>query len=309
MKKQLTYKVISAILTVALCMANIALARAAEDETEPGAFYAFNKDLHDSWMGENEMFDFVVYDDIYEAMALKTYNLGWAGRFGGVAIKGVDLDITVSPDKNRYIVISVMPDEICTENAFDLLKVIYYKTESEEVLFGTSKNNALEAIHGASSEDFTKIIVDLAWEEEFSLGTLRLDMFSSALEKASSDADGADCGMLYINYIAFFDTLEAAESFKYPAETENTQKPSEEPEETAPQQGSTDGGHSELPVATDNTGLENGQTPTGSLTNSPDPTGKTDDNTGSGLILPIVICVVIVLAAAAVIIFIFKKKK
>lgn len=281
-------------------------AESGENAAEPGAFYAFDQDLDDKWIGENEVLDSVLYDPAYEAMALRTYNMGWANRFGGVAIKGIELGLPVSPTRNRFMVISLIPDEICAENAFDNLMLIYYKTGSETVYYGTGEGSvdpkALAGIHGASTDDFTQVIVDLAWEEEFSLDTLRLDMFSSSLGVASSDADGAFCGNLYIRYIAFFDTREAAESFRYPPEEQGDPGESGEsasPGETTP--ASETGKPEETPPAP-----ETGK-PDAPVTEAPEP-GKQDSPGGARIALLIGLCAVVAAGAVAVIVWIVKKK-
>lgn len=198
---------------------------------EPGAFWSFEASAGDVWVGENATLDSFVYDETQQAAALTTYNMGWAGRFGGAAIKG-NVGLAVSAEKNRYLVISVKTDADSARNAYDNLSVIYYKNgDAATANWATTPKDAAAGIHGASSENFTKIILDLGWAEAFTLDTLRLDIMSSSLSVAASGTDGAGCGKLYINYLAFFDTREAAEAFLYPAppaeENPGEQKPGE----------------------------------------------------------------------------------
>lgn len=67
------------------------------------------------------------------------------------------------------------------------------------------------------------------------LETLRLDIMSSSIDAASSSVDGAPCGILYINYIALFDTKGEAEEFVYPAPpATDDQTPDNDPSSTTP---------------------------------------------------------------------------
>lgn len=213
----------------------VGLGTVASYAEQPEAFWSFEAAVGDTWKGENATLDVFEYQDEEKAAALTTYNMGWAGRFGGAAIKGERLNVKVSPEKNRYAVISIKTDGTSGENAYDALTVIYWKSGDGNPYWTTTPKDAAAAIHGASSDGYTKIIIDLAWTEEFLLETLRLDIMSSSIDAASSSVDGAPCGILYINYIALFDTKGEAEEFVYPAPpATDDQTPDNDPSSTTP---------------------------------------------------------------------------
>lgn len=294
------------VIIMALTMLAGFMSVNAENAALPENFYIMDEQ-QTAWVGENDILDYVKYTHLYEVFELHLYNAEWAGRYGGVSMKGVGLDIECSPAKNRYIVLSVMPDEISVDNHYDNLKVIYYKKDDPTVNWGNTAKDTLGILHNASIDDYTKVILDLGWEEEFILDTLRLDMFSSSYDKSADQNDSANCGYWYMNYIAFFDTLEDAQNFTY-GESEATKPPVNTPETPAPSDATPDASDiTEAPSATSSAteSIHATQKPAAS---TPDTvTGKAND--GKSPVVAIIIAAVVVVAAAAAIVLLLKGKK
>lgn len=148
--------------------------------------------------------------------------------FGGVAIQGNDLGLAFSESKNRFVKIMAKVDEIGTENAFDKLTLIYWLKDDAAVNYGSVKPNTLSALHG--SEGYITITFDLGWTntEEKIIDKFRMDMFTSSMSNAASSGDGWNCGIMWIKYIAFFDTKEEADSYEMALPTEVPATPTPE---------------------------------------------------------------------------------
>ena len=188
------------------------------------------------WVGENESLDHFAYNEVEEAYKGKLYNLGWAGRFGGISIQGNELKLPATSTQNRFLKMMVQVDEVGRENAFDNLSVYYWleddpKDPDHARSIGLPKNS-LSDIKG--SKGYITITLDLGWtnEEEMTVDSFRLDMFSSSLQKASNSTDGAHCGDIYVKYIGFFDTQEAADNYEMVIPTNAPETPTPEPKET-----------------------------------------------------------------------------
>lgn len=197
------------IIMIMLCLVLTALPVNAK------TIYDFTEQEY-NWTGENENFDILNHDPDEEAYIGKLYNLGWAGRYGGIAIIGKELELSVSSSKNRFLKMMVKTDEFGAENAFDKFSSLYwYKDEEGEanVQYNPVSLTSLSALKGNTG--YMTITIDLGWENEAEtiIGTFRMEMFSSSLDKAASPTDGADCGFIYIKYIGFFDTQEEADQY------------------------------------------------------------------------------------------------
>ncbi len=299
-RKMLVVLLMSLLLTVSVSVFPVSTVHATEQDSLPEYFYGLD-DWQDTWVGENVALDILEYDTIEWVTSLRLYSAAWASRYGGASLMGKALNMPVSAQKNRYMVINVMPDSIATWNEFDKFLGIYWKTNDTTVYFQENVPTAFSVLHDAEPDVYHKIIVDLAWEEEFIVDVLRLDMFSTP-EGAADSTDGYNCGNLFIEYIAFFDTYEQASAFTYSMTEDATTNP---PVDTTPTEEV-----SNTPEATT-------QITEPTTTQTPDvlPTQDVDADTPSqdvekSPVVGIIIGIVVALAVAVVVIvFITKPKK
>lgn len=191
------------------------------------------------WEGENRDLDSFIFEYGERAYVGRLYNMGWAGRFGGVSIQAKDLDLPFSSSQNRFLKLRLKTDDLGKENAFDHVRVIYWLKGSADPSFANIKNNFMAGL--LTDEDYIDIILDLGWKNENDqlMDTLRLDFFCSSIDKAASNIDGAACGFLYFRYIGLFDSQEEALAYELVLPTlEPTKEPtpvadkSQEPEPT-----------------------------------------------------------------------------
>lgn len=287
-------------LVVVLSLLCILPTMASEDEAtvaQPECFWPMDTN-QSVWVGENSSLDFLEFSDYYEATEARLYNVAWAGRYGGVAINAKNIDVTVSSEKNRYLVINVMPDYEAVENHFDKFSAIYWKSEDAKVYYIQDAADAFSVLHNAPEEQFQKIIIDLNWQEEFVLETLRLEIFSTSYETSSDSQDGYNCGNLYFEYIALFDTLDEATNYVYKTyEPIPTQAPTNAPEDPENTQAPTS-----APV-------ESTQKPITTTKPSTAPNGGDDAADKKSPVVGIVIGAVVVIAVIAVVLVLKPKKK
>ncbi len=192
-----------------------------------GVIYNFTEDQY-NWTGENETMDFLSYDTEEEALAGQLYNVGWAQRFGGVAIQGTELALQSSKGTNRFLKMMVKVDEEGALNEFDKLQVLYWYKNDATVHYSSVPLNSLSAIKG--STEYITITIDLDYknEENKEIEKFRMDMFSSSLGKTANPTDGQLCGKIFFKYIAFFDTKEEADAYEMVMPTKEPATPTPE---------------------------------------------------------------------------------
>lgn len=287
------------IMTLSLfCMMSPIGAMAEEASELPEAFYPMDESQL-VWIGENASLDFIKYDDYYEATECKLYSAAWAGRYGGIALIANGLNITVSAQKNRYLVLNIMQDYIAVDNEYDKFSALYWKQDDAQVGYSNAPKSSLADLNTAQEDEFKKVIIDLGWEEEFILDTLRLEMFSSSYDTAAGDDDGHNCGYFYIEYIALFDTKEQAEAFIYKVPVEKPTTAPEEPTDTPDDPAKTPG-VTEVPTTSPT------EAPEVSTTDKPVDNDKEEKKSP---MVAIVIGVVVVVAIVAVVIILKPKKR
>lgn len=284
------------IMTVLCALPIMASGEASE---LPDYFWPMDEQQFD-WVGENVNLDMLEYSDYYEATEAKLYNAAWAGRYGGVSIIAKDLEIAASSEKNRFLVVNVMPDYDAIENQFDKFTTIYWKTDDPKAYHFEDAKDAFSVLYHAQEEQYQKVIIDLNWQEEISLETLRLEIFSSSYETSAEPEEGYKCGLLYFQYIALFDTLEEATNFVYKVpEQAPTQAPTNEPGNT---QEPTDAPSTKAPV-------EETKAPSG-VTKAPIvPDGDENTDKKSPIVGIVIGVVVVILIAVLAIVLIIKPKK
>ncbi|MBE7066626.1 MAG: hypothetical protein E7385_03635 [Ruminococcaceae bacterium] len=206
------------LLTVTCLMLSLFAGSIWVNAQEPGYKLSFEGGLGEQLKPENAGIDVMAHSGSKQAAKFNMYNIAWAGRYGATAFLFTGLNIEVGAEKNRYVVFEAAVDELAAKNCFDNLASLYLPAGGDWAPTGASVDS-LSSLHNATALEFQYIIIDLGWNADAVVDTLRFDVRASSLETSAdpTNDNAYNCGFLYLRSAAFFDTLDDAKTYVDPS--------------------------------------------------------------------------------------------